>query len=108
MQGHVDAVAEVADVREDGIAAVVAFRVPEGLERYLVEKGSVAVAGVSLTVSALAGDGFEVWLIPHTREVTTLGGWPREAASTSRWTSWRSTSSASWPTGSEPWKDRLQ
>ncbi len=73
VQGHVDAVAEVAGVREDGIAAVVAFRLPEGLERYLVEKGSVAVAGVSLTVSALADDGFEVWLIPHTREVTTLG-----------------------------------
>jgi len=73
VQGHVDAVAEVADVREDGIAAVVTFRVPEGLARYLVEKGSVAVAGVSLTVSALADEGFEVWLIPHTREVTTLG-----------------------------------
>ena len=73
VQGHVDAVAEVADVREDGIATVVTFRLPEGLERYLVEKGSVAVAGVSLTVSALADDGFEVWLIPHTREVTTLG-----------------------------------
>ena len=67
---------------------VVRFRVPEGLERYLVEKGSVAVAGVSLTVSALADDGFEVWLIPHTREVTTLGTTrPRHPSSTSRWTS---------------------
>jgi riboflavin synthase len=73
VQGHVDAVAEVAEVREDGIASVVRIRVPAGLERYLVEKGSVAVAGVSLTVSALHEDGFEVWLIPHTREVTTLG-----------------------------------
>ncbi len=73
VQGHVDAVGEVVEVREDGIAEVVRVRVPEGLERYLVEKGSVAVAGVSLTVSALHDDGFEVWLIPHTREVTTLG-----------------------------------
>ncbi len=74
VQGHVDAVAEVVDVRADGIAEVVRIRVPAGLERYLVEKGSVAVGGVSLTVSAVDGDAFEVWLIPHTREVTTLGG----------------------------------
>jgi riboflavin synthase len=73
VQGHVDAVADVVDVRPDGIADVVRIRVPDGLERYLVEKGSVAVAGVSLTVSAVADDSFEVWLIPHTREVTTLG-----------------------------------
>jgi riboflavin synthase len=73
VQGHVDAVAEVVDVRPDGIAAVVRIRVPDGLQRYLVQKGSVAVAGVSLTVSAVDGDAFEVWLIPHTREVTTLG-----------------------------------
>jgi riboflavin synthase len=74
VQGHVDAVAEVVGVRPDGIADVARIRVPDGLERYLVEKGSVAVAGVSLTVSAVADDAFEVWLIPHTREVTTLGG----------------------------------
>jgi riboflavin synthase len=74
VQGHVDAVAEVVDVRADGIAEVVRIRVPAGLARYLVEKGSVAVGGVSLTVSAVDGDAFEVWLIPHTREVTTLGG----------------------------------
>jgi riboflavin synthase len=73
VQGHVDAVGEVVEVRQDGIAEVVRVRVPPGLERYLVEKGSVAVAGVSLTVSALHHDGFEVWLIPHTREATTLG-----------------------------------
>ncbi len=73
VQGHVDAVGEVLDVREDGIAHVVRVRAPAVLHRYLVEKGSVGVSGVSLTVSAVTDEGFEVWLIPHTREATTLG-----------------------------------
>jgi riboflavin synthase len=73
VQGHVDAVGEVVDVREEGIAHVVHVRAPVALRRYLVEKGSVGVSGVSLTVSALTDEGFEVWLIPHTRAATTLG-----------------------------------
>ncbi len=73
VQGHVDAVGRVAAVREEGIAHVVGIEAPTELRRYLVEKGSVALAGVSLTVSALTDDGFEVWLIPHTRAATTLG-----------------------------------
>ena len=48
-------------------------RVPEGLLRYAVEKGSITVDGVSLTIAALAGDGMRVALIPHTLAVTTLG-----------------------------------
>ena len=73
VQGHVDAVGEVAETREDGFARRVRIAVPEGLERYLVEHGSVTVAGVSLTVAALAERGFEVSLIPETLERTTLG-----------------------------------
>ena len=74
VQGHVDGVGEVRSVAEDGFARRVRVGVPDGLERYLVEHGSVTVAGVSLTVAALADDWFEVSLIPETLERTTLGG----------------------------------
>lgn len=70
VQGHVDAVGTIVDVAEDGR---VELSVPAGLMRYIVEKGSVTVDGVSLTVSALHDDRFEVALIPHTLEVTTFG-----------------------------------
>ena len=73
VQGHVDGVGEVRAVAGDGFARRVRIAVPTGLERYLVEHGSVAVAGVSLTVSALDGAEFEVSLIPETLERTTLG-----------------------------------
>ncbi len=73
VQGHVDGVGEVVSVVEDGFARRLRVRVPDGLERYLVEHGSVTVAGVSLTVAALAEDWFEVSLIPETLERTTLG-----------------------------------
>ena len=74
VQGHVDGVGEVAAIeRDDQGGAVLTTRVPEGLLRYTVEKGSIAVDGVSLTVAALAGDGIRVALIPHTLAVTTLG-----------------------------------
>jgi len=70
VQGHVDGVGTVESLEEDGTLSV---RAPEELLRYLVEKGSVAVDGVSLTVATLDGDCFEVALIPHTLAVTTLG-----------------------------------
>ena len=69
VQGHVDAVGRIASV-DDGRVWVEAA--PEIL-RYCVEKGSIAVDGVSLTIVALRGDAFEVALIPHTLEVTTFG-----------------------------------
>jgi riboflavin synthase len=69
VQGHVDAVGRIASV-DDGRVWVEAA--PEIL-RYCVEKGSIAVDGVSLTIAALRGDAFEVALIPHTLEVTTFG-----------------------------------
>ena len=52
---------------------VLRFRAPPGLLRYVVEKGSIAVAGVSLTVNSVDDGGFSVAIIPHTLEVTTLG-----------------------------------
>jgi len=73
VQGHVDGVAVVREAREDGFARVVTFDAPAALLRYVVEKGSIAVDGVSLTVSAVDDDSFSVSLIPETLERTTLG-----------------------------------
>lgn len=74
VQGHVDGVGTIA-LREplaDGSTRV-AIRAPQDLLRYIVEKGSITVDGISLTVAAVRGDGFEVAVIPHTLAVTTLG-----------------------------------
>ena len=74
VQGHVDGTGRVAGIREDGFARRVRVEPEEeGLLRYVVEKGSIAVDGVSLTVAALDERGFEVSLIPETLERTTLG-----------------------------------
>jgi riboflavin synthase len=73
VQGHVDGVATVRSTRDDGFARVVTFDAPPGLLRYIVEKGSIAVDGVSLTVSAIDATSFSVSLIPETLERTTLG-----------------------------------
>ena len=72
VQGHVDGVAEVISAADDGIARRLGVRIPDGLERYAVEHGSVTLAGVSLTVAAVDGDRLEVSLIPETLERTTL------------------------------------
>ncbi len=68
VQGHVDGVGEVVDPVPD-----LRVKVPAGMSRYLVEKGSVTVDGVSLTVVDALDDGFTVAIIPHTADVTTLG-----------------------------------
>jgi riboflavin synthase len=73
VQGHVDGVARIL-ARDPGEHwEVVRIELPAGLARYLVEKGSITVDGVSLTVSAVGPDWFEVSLIPTTLELTTLG-----------------------------------
>jgi riboflavin synthase len=74
VQGHVDGTGTVAAIREDGLARVLEVRLEPRLARYIVEKGSVALDGVSLTVSALTEHGFEVSLIPETLRSTNLGG----------------------------------
>jgi riboflavin synthase len=73
VQGHVDGVGVVAGVREDGFARVVTIATDPDLLRYVVEKGSIAVDGVSLTIARVGDDGFDVSLIPETLERTTLG-----------------------------------
>jgi riboflavin synthase len=73
VQGHVDAVGTVAGVRDEGFSRVVRIAAEADLLRYVVEKGSIAVDGVSLTVSAVDAETFEVSLIPETLERTTLG-----------------------------------
>ncbi len=73
VQGHVDGVGEVRAVREDGFARRLTIAVEPALLRYVVEKGSVAVDGVSLTVAAVDEAGFEVSLIPETLQRTSLG-----------------------------------
>jgi riboflavin synthase len=73
VQGHVDGTGTVAAVREDGFARVLELELDAGLARYLVEKGSVALDGVSLTVGELVPGGFTVSLIPETQRRTNLG-----------------------------------
>jgi riboflavin synthase alpha subunit len=72
VQGHVDAVGEVAALSEDGFSRRVLVTAPIELRRYLAEHGSVAVDGVSLTIAGLSDKGFEVALIPETLNRTTL------------------------------------
>ena len=73
MQGHVDGTGTVRSVDEYGNSKVVRIQAPAELLRYVVAKGSIAVDGVSLTVSAVDDEAFEVSLIPETVERTTLG-----------------------------------
>jgi riboflavin synthase len=73
VQGHVDGVGTVGDLRDDGFARVVEIEAPEDLLRYVVEKGSIAVDGVSLTVGSVTDRTFSVSLIPETLQRTNLG-----------------------------------
>ena len=75
VQGHVDGVAEVLSVRQSGDDVRVRLRAPRELARYLAPRGSVALDGASLTVSAVDGDEFEVALIPFTRQHTVAGAY---------------------------------
>jgi riboflavin synthase len=74
MQGHVDGVGVVSAIREDGFSRVVTIETAPELLKYVVEKGSIAVDGVSLTVSRVDDTTFDVSLIPETLERTNLGG----------------------------------
>jgi riboflavin synthase len=73
VQGHVDAVGVVREVRPEGDSRVVSVEAEPELLRYVVHKGSITVDGVSLTVSAIDDDAFEISLIPETLQRTTLG-----------------------------------
>jgi riboflavin synthase len=69
VQGHVDGVGRIRRIRDEGVEV----ETPQDVLRYCVEKGSIAVEGVSLTIAGLGTDSFTVALVPHTLDVTTLG-----------------------------------
>jgi riboflavin synthase len=73
VQGHVDGVGRVLRFEPEGEGARLTVEAPRELLRYVVDKGSITVEGVSLTVAALAPDSFEIALVPHTLRATTLG-----------------------------------
>jgi len=75
VQGHVDGVADVRLVRPEGESLWITFQPPTKLLKYIVEKGSICIDGVSLTVANTAYDKFSIALIPHTREVTNAKSW---------------------------------
>lgn len=80
VSGHVDGVAEVRALAPAGRSQVLQVRVPGALLPYLPRKGSVAIDGVSLTVNAVTPTGFEVNIVPHTREMTIISGYRVGAA----------------------------
>ena len=73
VSGHVDGVAEVVDIRDEGDSTRVILRAPKDLARFIAPKGSVALNGTSLTVNDVDGCDFGINFIPHTKEVTTWG-----------------------------------
>ena len=73
VQGHVDGTGPVAEISDDGFAKRLRIELPEELLPYVVEHGSIAIQGISLTIAALTADAVEVSLIPETLERTTLG-----------------------------------
>jgi riboflavin synthase len=73
VQGHVDGVGRVVKLERLGESAELHLTAPPELARYLVEKGSICVDGVSLTVASLTGGAFSIALIPYTLDATTLG-----------------------------------
>ena len=74
VSGHVDAVAQVVERNPLGDFVIFTFAVPSGLGRYIIEKGSITIDGISLTVNRCDEQTFAVSIIPHTLAVTTLGG----------------------------------
>ncbi len=73
VSGHVDGVGQIRSIEARGEARQIAVDVPPALRRYIAEKGSICIDGVSLTVNAVDAQGFWIGLVPHTLEVTTLG-----------------------------------
>ncbi|GGO50988.1 riboflavin synthase alpha chain [Roseovarius pacificus] len=74
VSGHVDGVAEVVAIRDEGDSTRVTLRAPKTLARFIAPKGSVALNGTSLTVNEVDGCDFGINFIPHTKEATTWGG----------------------------------
>ena len=73
VSGHVDGLATVTDIRDEGDSTRVTFQAPDDLARFIAPKGSVTLNGTSLTVNEVEGSSFGINFIPHTKEVTTWG-----------------------------------
>jgi len=72
VQGHVDTTGDVVSIAPQGNSTAIRFRVPAGSEKYLIDKGSISVDGISLTVVEPAGLEFDTWIVPHTMANTNL------------------------------------
>jgi riboflavin synthase len=73
VSGHIDGAGQISHITKKSNAILIGFSVPESLSRYMIPKGSVAVDGISLTINACDQNSFEVSIIPHTAEITTIG-----------------------------------
>lgn len=73
VSGHVDCVGTLNGIRQEGDFTILSFSVPSEQDRYIIEKGSITIDGISLTVNSCAKGSFSVSIIPHTMGVTTLG-----------------------------------
>ncbi|RUM46371.1 MAG: riboflavin synthase, partial [Desulfocapsa sp.] len=73
VSGHVDCVATVSDRQQKGDFTLFSFDFPDAFGRYVIEKGSITINGVSLTVNSCTNSSFEVSIIPHTLKITSLG-----------------------------------
>jgi riboflavin synthase len=73
VQGHVDALGQITDISPQGDAIRITVEAPSSVLRYIVEKGSITIDGISLTVVDVLPTGFTVWIIPHTQTATNLG-----------------------------------
>ena len=73
VSGHIDGQGEIKYIRNHGNILVIGFMVDKALSRYMIQKGSIAVDGISLTINTCEENGFEVTIIPHTATITTLG-----------------------------------
>ncbi len=78
--GHVDATSHIVSVADSGAGRIVSVALEASVARYVVPRGSIAIDGISLTVSEVEGDAFRVALIPETLERTTAGSWRRDDA----------------------------
>lgn len=75
VSGHIDGTGKIAEIKEDSLAIWYTIEAPPQILRYIVEKGSIAIDGISLTVAKVTQTTFSVSTIPHTRSATTLGEW---------------------------------
>ena len=73
VSGHIDGIGTVTLKQNIGNAIIVSFKVPEFISHYMIQKGSVAVDGISLTINNCGNDSFDISIIPHTAKLTTIG-----------------------------------